>query len=122
MTNYLIVGARFRPPAQDVLDNLPAGTDLVLRRQPDNPYDENAVAVMLPADYTDAGEVTRLLNEAEHPEQTPLHLGFIPREHAAKLAPQMDLAVDDNLNIPDWKGKLTFGPSGGPMVSIEVKE
>jgi hypothetical protein len=48
MIKLPIVGAKFRPPAQEVLTLLPAGAELLLRRQPDNPHDGNAVQVLLP--------------------------------------------------------------------------
>jgi hypothetical protein len=44
----LMVGMHFRPPAKAVLEALPVGTTLWLRREPENPYDANAVQVLLP--------------------------------------------------------------------------
>lgn len=43
----LLVGMHFRPPAKILLANLPVGSTLYLRPEPDNPYDENAIAVFL---------------------------------------------------------------------------
>lgn len=43
----LLVGMHFRPPAKWLLASLPAGTPLELRREPDNRYDEKAIAVFL---------------------------------------------------------------------------
>lgn len=126
---FLIVGARFRPPAQDVLMALPAGADLILRRQPDNPYDENAVAVMvqlfseIDGYYLDSisetvkGILDNHFTEEEKP--TFLHLGFIPRERAAGLAPRIDLQADpDTMIAPDVPGKLTFATNGAPMIVV----
>ena len=47
--NFLapIVGMAFRPPAGAVLSALPFSTPLLLRRQPSNEYDSNAVQVLL---------------------------------------------------------------------------
>lgn len=136
MATLPIVGARFRPPAQEVLDNLPAGAKLLLRRQPDNPYDGNAVQVMLNfdavADLPDSTRVSHVLIDHEKlPQDFPLHLGFIPREAAAKLAPVMDQWARDNgieeegtfaieEAEAEWPATLTFSTSGGPCVSFEV--
>lgn len=43
----LLVGQGFRPPAKALLSCLPTGTPVALRPEPDNPYDEAAVAVWL---------------------------------------------------------------------------
>lgn len=43
----LLVGMHFRPPAKVLVANLPSGTTLYLQPEPSNPYDENAIAVML---------------------------------------------------------------------------
>lgn len=48
----LLVGMHFRPPAKTLLASLPAGAKLALRPEPENPYDENAVAVYVsPAEF-----------------------------------------------------------------------
>lgn len=120
-----IVGARFRPPAQDILNMLPAGSRLILRRQPDNPYDANAVQVLLPG-YNEGGDHESLW-EMYHenygtPENGELHLGFVPRGNAAELSPKM---VHQHEEAPegesrDLEGVLTFsGTSGSPQVSFE---
>lgn len=111
MPSLPIVGARFRPPAEDVLRNLPSGADLILRRQPDNPYDANAVQVMLP-DGDIANEMAALFEF-----EPPLHLGFIPRTEAASIGPQMD-----ERQIEEIKGLLTFSPQGAPLVSFHWEE
>lgn len=68
---YPIVGMRYREPEeQQYLSDLEGGEALLLVRQPDNPHDSNAVAVM----STDQ----------------LLHLGFIPAAKAKDLAPVMD--------------------------------
>lgn len=54
----LLVGMHFRPPAKTLLASLPAGTRLRLEAEPGNPYDENAIAVLL-----DSAE----LPESQHP-------------------------------------------------------
>lgn len=45
--NAPLVGMRFRPPAEDVVNSLPGGTKLRVEFQEDNPYDADALAVFL---------------------------------------------------------------------------
>lgn len=133
MPSLPIVGARYRPPAQEILDSLPAEAKLLLRRQPDNPYDGNAVQVLMVgfpfSKVPDA--INEILTAAGIEDiNADVHLGFIPREHAAKLAPLMDQWAKDNgieeegtfaieEALAEWPATLTFSPSGGPMVSFE---
>ena len=62
-----VAGTQFRPGALDS-DALAPGSPLALRREPENEHDANAIAVDA------AGE----------------HVGFVPREIAAELAPELD--------------------------------
>ena len=62
-----VAGAQFRPGALDS-DALAPGCALELRRERNNPHDANAIAVH-------AGG---------------MHVGFVPRELAAELAPELD--------------------------------
>jgi hypothetical protein len=62
-----VAGAQFRPGALDS-EALAPGGGLELRRDPGNPHDANAIAVH-------AGGV---------------HVGFVPRELAVELAPELD--------------------------------
>ena len=62
-----VAGTQFRPGALDSEALAPGGV-LELRREPGNPHDANAIAVH-------AGGV---------------HVGFVPRELAAELAPLLD--------------------------------
>lgn len=102
-----IVGARFRPPADEILRLLPSGIPLMLRPQPDNPYDANAIAVLLPLEDARL-EVPRNLILASGGEiEGPFHLGFIPAKDAAHIS-----------LTSDAHGALTFSLSGGPMVSF----
>jgi hypothetical protein len=62
-----VAGTQFRPGALDS-EALAPGATLALRREPENEHDANAIAV-------DAGGE---------------HVGFVPRELAAELAPELD--------------------------------
>jgi hypothetical protein len=63
-----ITGIRFHPGAHDKLAASPEGTPIDLVRQPDNPYDGNAIAC----------EIDGVL------------VGFVPRERAMTLARDID--------------------------------
>ncbi len=122
MTDFPIVGAKFRPPASGILAILPAGARLVARRESSNQYDANAVQVLWPTEV--AQFVTRLaaINEvlvgygttlsalADQPEWP---LGYVPRDMASELAPRMDAA-----QRPTLSGQLTFSASGNPRIQL----
>lgn len=110
-TRYAIVGARFRPPAQQILEILPAGTKLLLVRQPDNPYDAKAVAVMW--DWHEDEATISPFNDPSDPLSCPIHLGFIPAKENAEISNKMDIAQ------APIEGILTFSLSGGPMIEIQ---
>lgn len=112
MLTLPIVGARFRPPAEEIILNLAAGTPLILHRQPENPYDVNAIAVLIDQQFT-------LFPESAD-ENGMIHLGFIPKEHAAEIAPIMDLNSDpETFIVRDIKGKFAVLPNGRPGVMFE---
>lgn len=110
-----IVGARFRPPAPSVLACLTTGTSLSLRLEPENPYDEFAIAVEITgfaSDYPeDALEIEEdWTSEKELPDlDATLHLGYIPKEFAATLHPRF--AIE---GLPDDCRYTTV--EGGPGV------
>jgi hypothetical protein len=62
-----VAGTQFRPGTLDS-EALAPGRALELRREPGNPHDANAIAV-----HADGA-----------------HVGFVPRELAAELAPELD--------------------------------
>jgi hypothetical protein len=64
-----VAGARFNPEAL-ASDAVAPGRPLVLHRDLGNPHDENAIAV--------------------HPEGGGDQIGWVPRELAAELAPELD--------------------------------
>jgi hypothetical protein len=69
-----LVGANHRPPeAREAIKALPAHTELVLQREPTNPYDQFAIQVRDP-------NGDRLF-------------GYVPKHIAAELAPKMDKGI-----------------------------
>lgn len=96
-TNTLpIVGAFYRPPAKALIDALPIGTRLQLIAEPDNAFDPNAIAVWL--EVKDIPESVHSTLEESLPAfghsldtlkaQDAWHLGYVPKETAAKLRQQ----------------------------------
>ena len=71
-TRYALVkGAFYRSPEiRQYVEMLDAGSPLALVREPENPYDANAIKVQDP--------------------DSELHLGYINKEMAELLAPDMD--------------------------------
>jgi HIRAN domain len=119
-----IVGMKFRPPAQGVLDALPQGFPLVLAREPGNKYDENAIMVLIDAraafeelDETLVGEKLAGFGATRDDvvARMPFQLGYVPRGDAERLAGAVDAA-----GVARWRGVLAFSATGLPRVLFEV--
>ena len=128
-----IVGARFRPPASGLLSVLGAGSKLLVRREPDNQYDANALQVLVRHEVLDElpnqqlqsavegfgfttngdGRVCDPVSQQELPG--PIHLGYIPRGDAEMLAASFDETVTREVSA-----SLTFDLQGRPAVSFAV--
>jgi hypothetical protein len=66
-----LVGTHFRPPeAKEYVSALAVGDELVLEREPENEYDQNAIRVLSSADG--------------------IHLGYLARDQAVWIAPYLD--------------------------------
>lgn len=138
-----IVGAFYRPPAKTILSMLKGGHELHLDPEPGNPYDENAVRVIVKLNSIDLvsadmeaveeelmkyGSTWADLHKDEFgfPVDDPwFHLGYIPRSGAktAMIDGQPspgNLEVLDILKDPDHTANLAFSPAGQPVVLITV--
>jgi hypothetical protein len=124
MTKYTlaIVGAKFRPPAAGLLATLATQTALIVRREPSNAYDANAMQVIWPTTLDIAREK---LDEACNGfgfEATDIlakpewHLGYIPRQDALLLAPRMD-----KVGAHECAGVLTWSAEGHPRVQFSIE-
>lgn len=121
-----IVGARHRPPADTILGNLPGDTPLLLVREPENEYDQNAVMVCLPPGWQAAlspeglrelQEIVTLTGNEWPSDEEMFQLGYVPKALAAEMAPKMD---QDGEPV---ECKLIFGPGGNPMAGgLEEEE
>lgn len=125
-----IVGMHFRPPAKDVINMLPTGADLELRRQSDNEYDANAVQVFLHGfsreptsahaalyETLAAGQEDLFLQEAGWVD--PLPLGYIcsKKSGMAKLFAQ----AMDEAGRASVCANLSFDMAGKPQVETEFE-
>ena len=114
-----IVGMHFRPPAKAILAHLPSGANLYLQREPENPYDENAVMVLVDYEEIPEGQHTQLACVAEPygysledlAKNSPWHLGYISRQEAETLSPIL-------LSNPSYGATLAFSPEGKPLANI----
>ncbi len=124
MTKYaLLVGSYFTRPAPILLQCLPGGTRVELRPEPENPYDQFAVLVVL----TDLSQLNKEELEKREEElagsgwssfevlaQSELRLGHVaavggkPLEKAKKAAPGEIATNRDVLASEARKGRLTF--------------
>lgn len=133
LVTLAIVGARFRPPAVGLLSVLPGGARLLVRREPENPYDANALQVL--ADHATLDEIPnqqlqpavegfgfgvnaegRVCDpETQQELPGPIHLGYIPRGDAELLAGSFD-----SESVSETRGSLTFDLQGRPCVAFAV--
>lgn len=127
---FPIVGAFFRPPAQAVLDVLPIGAELWLEAEPLNPYDENAVKVLIDFDVemnlpddspAKIALAERLPNYGysydELLEAGRLHLGYLPRTDVAGLR-RNGIIPDEGL----VRAEFCVGLDGKPQARWQVQD
>lgn len=128
----LLVGAHFRPPAKQVIACLPSGAPLALQPEPENPYDEHALRVLVwPREVPPAvrpelescleGTGTSLQELLDTEE--PLFIGYVAASGGKPLVKAglttgnqefgAALAAD-----PSAQATLAFGPDGSPRVQL----
>lgn len=129
--NVPLVGMRFRSPAEDVVNCLPAGAELRIELQPENPYDADAIAVyidglsetgkaakaweMLAKFFSEQGEFEKreLLTD-------PFMLGFVA--NSEKTGGKWASTVGSYLKMDGRTGivcKLGFNAQSLPQLQIE---
>jgi hypothetical protein len=122
MRTYSIVGAFYRPPAEAILNALRVGTGLILKREPENTYDANAIAVWLPAaglpeatrEFIDSLAGYGVTGDA-YAAYGDVHLGYIPREIAATIVAN---GLRDDAII---SASFAVSPRGKPLVRVETE-
>ncbi len=131
-----LVGAHFRPPAEIVLKYLPAGATLSLDPEPENPYDEQAVRVLvspselpLPIDLELETDLPNFGTDVEELLQLEeIWLGYIAASGGkplAKLQQRYPELVGNGevlaaLTQPDARATLAFASGGEPLVRVTV--
>jgi hypothetical protein len=127
-----LVGSHFRPPAKQVLAVLPTGCALALVPEPENPYDEKAIRVMLiPAETIPVGQVAALATALAGTgfdaldligSSEPLHLGYIG-DSDGKVCKQRQCPGNREVGAmlatsASTSATLGFDPDGQAMVLV----
>lgn len=126
---YPIVGAHFKPPAKAVLQAVPLGTPLVLRPEPSNPYDANAVAVWISSVEFGADlyplltslcggygwSLEDLLAQGEH------QLGYVPAKLALECRAELALTGRPLTPDRDFESELCCLANGNPAVKLALR-
>lgn len=133
----LLVGSHFRPPAKMILAHLPAGCELILEPEDGNPYDEEAVKVLVEE---------KLIPESQYPaldEELPamgytleqvmsggtVWLGYLPASGGKPLlkAQQTEPGLVGNHEFREemldssHRASLGFAGDGSPRVVLTVE-
>lgn len=131
----LLVGMHFNPPSKWLLQGLPAGCRLGLEKEPENPYDPNAVVVWLvdcAAIPSSQHEKLRELLDGtgfdleEILAEPAIKLGHLAAEGGKPLKANpgysSNLAILNEMEArgraPDFI-RLGFGLKGEPVVNVE---
>lgn len=100
MTTFstILVGMHFRPAeARELVSAFEVGTTLKIEREPENPYDQNAIKVMFDLDGR------------------PVHVGYIAKEDAIYIAPHLD---EGSVFETVVTGFETRGRNSHPLLSV----
>jgi len=136
---FPLVGMSHRFPANTVLSLIPPGTALYLVREPENPYDPNAIKVWIKnfAEVTDPESCNSVANDCvlqdkPVPDLTqPFMLGYIKAQTidddhlgADQLGPRIDKMVAEGeiADASEIPVVLTYGSSGRPSVEISESD
>lgn len=115
MKTYPIVGVSYRPPSQTILEHLALNTPLVMRREPDNRFDPNAIAIWIETSNIPPNDLD--LNSAlsrrgfsiwELKANDEFQLGYIPATIAAVIAGDFPLS--------DTPARFAISGTGKPIV------
>jgi hypothetical protein len=143
MTQIMVplVGMHFRPPAKLILECLPSGTPLALLPEPENPYDEKAIRVLVSPDEVPAsknehlqevlpgmGHEWELVMAGRHEGAVngKVFLGYIADSQGKEClkngwngnADVAALAEKAGKPVTELSARLTFSPEGKPFVHV----
>lgn len=127
-----IVGMHFRPPAKWMLARLPAGATLILRPEPENPYDSKAIKVFCFPGEIPSSQHSELENEIsgtgttleELLELDELWIGYVG-DSDGKICKKNDWSGNREVGerqVPGWfqaECELSFMPDGAPAVLVQ---
>jgi hypothetical protein len=110
MQQYIarLVGNHYRQDGKAALPLLPEGQPLILEPEPTNPFDPDAVKVLV--DMTDSKY--RNMGFA-----SVIHLGYVPRSRGTNFGANQVLSI---ISQPNWEADLTFDMKGEPLVRITI--
>lgn len=135
-----LVGGHFRPPAKQLIAASPTGLPLAIQPEPENPYDEDAVKVMLdpqdiPVSQHESLEETLPLAGYDLYQVLsggPVQVGYIAKSGGKPLVKLNEAhggiyrgnreALEALVEGGRIRSSLRFGPSGEPLVVITTEE
>ena len=119
---YPIVGAKFHPPATIILDFMAVNTRLILRPDPSNRYDSNAIEVraegefLLPSSNFDAALARKGFNIADIINaETSWMLGFVPKDVAKFF-------MEKGFGTSEKPARFVVMPTGAPAIQLLDQE
>lgn len=95
-----------------------ASCPLALVREPDNPYDRNAIAVYYKLDKEDILYITIREFWEIHPDS---QIGYLPREVAAEVAPLMDKGYEVKCTAIERTGDPEVEGSLGVSIKLAIR-
>ncbi|MCF6225588.1 MAG: HIRAN domain-containing protein [Xanthomonadales bacterium] len=106
--NAVVAGTGFEGRTNEVRSHCKVGKKVILIREPNNNFDENAIAV-----YLEVPKLFGILGSSE------IQIGYVKASTAKSLAKKMDKGVELSASVISY-----FAPSGKefPRVSIEVTD
>lgn len=133
-----IAGAFHRPPAKTVIENLPAGTSVILSPEPENPYDGFAIKVLVDLAKLDNNDTIVAMQSAldacgaDSVEcfTQPIQLGYLAATEGKPLARTAEAWISygmiaygnqkavEALLDSSHLATLAFGPDGHPAVRL----
>lgn len=141
--NSPLVGMHFRPPAKAVLAHLPSGSKLLLIPEPDNPYDEKAIKVLvepgevpeseydaLQADMDGMGFQIEDVLQLKADVKAPIHLGYIADSKGKVVQARLDktgnaeiaaAVIGADTAWQDIRASLGFEGDGKPIVIVKLE-
>lgn len=115
---YPIVGAKFHPPATIILNFMAVNTQLILRPDPSNRYDSNAIEVRVlgefirPSSSFDAELSKKGYNIADIiNSDLPWMLGFVPKDVAKYF-------MEKGFGSSDKPARFVVMPTGAPAIQL----